>query len=56
MMTSAVSIPTTSALVRASYGLLTLGLVIGTVMSVLSPRASLLAWSAGLIVWLASST
>ena len=42
-MSSAVSIPTTSALVRASYGLLTLGLVIGTVTSVLSARASLLA-------------
>ncbi len=42
-MISAISIPTTSALVRASYGLLILGLVMGTVTSVFSPRASLLA-------------
>jgi|KBSSwiStaDraftv2_1062776.scaffolds.fasta_scaffold62189_2 hypothetical protein len=42
-MSSAVSIPTTNPLVRASYSLLIAALVIGTVTSVFSPRAALLA-------------
>lgn len=41
-MSSAVSIPSTSGLVRTSYGLLIVGLVIGSVTSVFSPRIALL--------------
>jgi len=42
-MISAISIPLTSALVRVSYGLLIVGLIVGLVTSVFSPRISLLA-------------
>ena len=43
-MSSAVSLPTTNPLVRASYGLLIAALVIGTVTFVfIGPRAALLA-------------
>ena len=42
-MSSAVSIPNTNPLVRASYGLLIAALVVGTVISIFNPRAGLLA-------------
>ena len=41
-MISAISVPTKSGLVRASYALLIVGLIIGTASYVFSPRASLL--------------
>ena len=42
-MSTAVSIPGTNGLVRASYGALIVSLVIGTITAVFSPRTSLLA-------------
>ena len=42
-MINAISLSNTSTLVRASYGLMIICLIIGTVSSVFSPKASLLA-------------
>jgi hypothetical protein len=42
-MSSAISIPARSSLVRASYGLLIAGTIAGTVTSVFNPGTSLLA-------------